>query len=95
MGPLSFLFSQAAAGPATGLFGKSGWRCCRHGEEAQSDSAEPVSNVMTADCTEPEPGPGPPRHFLLATCLLDLHAETKHLFSGIMSLRGAPELREV
>lgn len=52
---------------------------CRHGE-AQSDASAPVSNVMTADSTETEPGP--PCRLLPSTCPLDPHAQNKAVLSG-------------
>ena len=94
--PTFFSFQSGSGRASYGSLWKKvgGVVVCRHGEEAHSDSPDdPVSNVMTADRTEPEPGP--PSHFPLSTCLLDLHAQRKRLFSGIMCLRGAPELWEV
>ena len=47
-----FFFSQALAGQAAGLRGKSGWRCCVQAwREAQTSPAAALSNVMTADST--------------------------------------------
>ena len=94
---LSFLFSQALAGQAAGLSGKSGWRCCMQAwRETRTSSAAAVSNVMTADSTETQPGP--PCLFPLSTCFLDCHGEIRlscPLLEIIMTLRSAPKLREV
>lgn len=69
---------------------------CRHGE-ALSDSAAPVSNVMTADSTETEPG----RAVSLSTdnnvflIFTPKQITAAVLPRRIMAVCTAPELREV